>query len=230
MKKHFPFLITICLSLFIFNYSTAQDKSKLDELHGFKGIKLGSFISEYDFLVKYTYDNQNDYNFRLPGCIGVRSPTFKKYYSCLNCENYFVKIDNDKFKEFGGQKILSMTVSAYKNQIYNIHIDLFSSNSYYQYLQFEEAFGKPNGQIKYGYETLQKFEEYLDKGLYATWRTEKTFLSLYGVNCENKWKGSLRGWYFVEFDDILIDEKASKEEEENKHKEELKIDKLRNFK
>jgi hypothetical protein len=206
MKNKILFTIASFMIIFKFNYSSAQNLSKLDEVRGFKGIKLGSFVSEYDFLVEYTNEIQNDYNFRVPGCIGVRTPTFHNYMS----EKYYVKIDNEQFKEFGGQKILAITVSAHKNQIYNIHIDLFSSNKYNQYLQFEEAFGKPNGMIEYGCESLQKFEEYLDKGLFATWRTEKTSLSIYGVNCENKWNGGLRGWYFVEFNDILIEEKATK--------------------
>ena len=177
--------LNILLFLAISLNSFSQNIQKLEENNGFRGIKLGSQISNY------------------PSAINAESrpDLFNLYinntfYTFNNDVNYVLDISNIKdFESLDNAKILGLYLGVFKGKIREIMV----VTEYHPYTLelLELAFGKPNGfgkqwsgkNIYCHYNT-----EYTDKGKRPNWSwirfTDKLLDEQFNIEKEAKLKAN----------------------------------------
>ena len=123
-------IISIFLVLFLNICGHAQTIDLLDEKNGFRGLKLGSLVSDYPELVRKNSENYDLFhvNYR-----GIPYTGYGDYYLSKPC---------DLYRNLDKTEIMKIFVQSYEDKVEEIRLYLILTPSLLEY--FELAFGKPN--------------------------------------------------------------------------------------
>lgn len=106
MKYFILILIIISLNSF------SQNSQKLDENNGFREIKLGSEINNYEFAIERTSTNGELFNLY----VGSNPYYFGTEF------NYYIDTKHENYNKLGNAKILGIFLNEYKGKILQIKV------------------------------------------------------------------------------------------------------------
>jgi hypothetical protein len=125
--------LNILLFIIISLNTFSQNLQKLEENNGFRGIKLGSEISNYSAAIN-AESNSNLFDLYINN----------NFYNFSNNVNYVLDIRNDKnFESIDNAKILGIYLAVFKGKIREIKV--ITEYHPYTYELLKLAFGEPNG-------------------------------------------------------------------------------------
>lgn len=156
MKRIIVVIIMFCF----YNSARAQSIEILDEKHGFRGLKLGSLISDYPGLVQKNSDNSDLFTLRY---VGIPYTGYGDYY---------LSKPNDLYRSLQNTEILKIYVQSFEGKIEDIRLYLVLTPSLLEY--FKLAFGEPN------YHDCKCIDRPKDMQMYA-WVGEKVSLHIMGI-------------------------------------------------
>jgi hypothetical protein len=141
--------LNILLFLAISLNSFSQNIQKLEENNGFRGIKLGTEITNYPFAKAESKQE----------LFTIYINNIRRYFHGFN---YVVDINNNNFDRLDNAKILGLYLSVFKGKIREIMV----LTEYHPYTLdlLELAFGKPNGFGK----------QWSGKNIYCYYNTDPT--------------------------------------------------------
>jgi hypothetical protein len=193
MKKLFLLLLLIPLVSF------GQNISKLEELNGFRELKLGSDIREYNFVEKANSQNTY-YNWKsiIGGTVYFTSTTFRQSHTNSDTELYVIRKGTPNYQAMpAGDKIEKVFIETFENKIYEIKIVVHHrpSSDYFLLKSYRDAFGKPNiidGLKKNFNEGVSNNDSYYDM-----WSGKNILLSIISIDDSKIWRGTKRRFYWV---------------------------------
>ena len=183
--------------LFIPLLSIGQNISKLEELNGFRELKLGSDIREYSFVEKanktntlYFYERRNSANIVI-----FKSMEFYGKTTTPETELYVVKKNTSNYKVMpAGDKIYKIFIETFNFKIYRIEIVVlaYSASDINLLKSYRDVFGLP---------TIDGYENYYDESLmyFDVWYGKNISLSIHQVKGYKIWQGKKRRFFKVTY-------------------------------
>ena len=211
----------LLLLLIVPMISFGQNISKLEELNGFRELKLGSDIREYNFVEKANPQNTSYYYTRF----GFKSVEFKesiKDYRADGSVNsdtklFVIKKGTPNYQVMpAGDKIEKVFINTFENKIFSIKIvvhHIYASDNLLL-KSYRDVFGNPNfidGLITNFSEGVSKSNRYTDY-----WSGKNISLHILALNGSKNFLGTKRRFYWVIYNDreitgILYDREKKRE-------------------
>ena len=201
--------------------SFGQNISKLEELNGFRELKLGSDIREYNFVEKANPQNTSYYYTRF----GFKSVDFQERTRDYRDTKLFVIKKGTPNYQFmpAGDKIEKVFIDTFENKIFSIKIVVHhrGASDYFLLKSYRDVFGKPNfidGLITNFSEGVSKSNSYTDY-----WSGKNISLTIMAINGSKNFSGTKRRFYWVIYDELgeinqILTERKKKRESIKKQK------------
>ena len=196
----------LILLVFIPLMSFGQNITKLETLNGFRELKLGSDISNYNFVEKANSQNiYYNWEYKIGGNVYYTSSTFSGSDSDYpDSELYVVKKGTSNYTQMpSGDKIEKIFIQTFEGKIYQIKIIVPHRPSSHIYLlkSYRDVFGKPNFIDGYDAINFEKEAENNEK-YWDVWSGKNIQLSIISLEDSQEWRGTKRRFYMVNYSEL----------------------------